>query len=170
MSHTYEHSYDNNEPPYKKFKSNHEPQYVKFSRAYLTVEGYLILLNNIETDKYYRQYTPVLHFQTVEGADIYIISDICTDLIDINKTYTLDQIHNYFINGKFNIGSKKHNDAYYRNGIIKNINNLYHDDNSEIKLHYSTTRLNSSNVAWRTITWDLFEIYVPQIVLQKLII
>ena len=169
MSRTYEDSYENNEPPYKKFKSNHETQYVKFSRAYVSVEGYLILLNNIENDKYYRQYTPVLKFQTVEGADIYIISDIYNDLIDINKNYTLDEIYNYFINGKFNIGSIKHNDSY-SNGIIKNINNLYHDDNSEIKLHYSTTRINSSNVAWRTITWDLFEIYVPQIVIQKIII
>jgi len=167
MSKSYDESYENYEPAYKKFKYNDEPEYIKFNKAYVSLEGDLILPNNIENDKYYRQYTPVLKFQTVEGADIYIIADVYSNLIDFNKTYTLEQIYNYFINGKFNIGTMQHYSVDYSNGIIKNINNYHHDDNSEIKLHYTTTRINKSNVAWRTITWDLFEIYVPRIIIKK---
>jgi len=170
-----ENDYDNmSQPAFKKMK--YEPEPIKFSKAYMSVEGNIILLNTLETDKYYRKYIPVLQFQSVEGADIYLIANIdnidnvYTDLIDINKTYTLDEIYNYFINNKFHIGSMQYYNDDYSNGIISNINTLNNESNNEIKLHYTKTRLNSDNVAWRTITWDLFENFVPQIVIKKLII
>ena len=82
-------------------------------------------------------------------------------LVLINKGYTINEIFNNFINGKYLIGTLKY---YYKNnynnGIIDDIS-MYQDDvNDEIRLHYTKSRCESGNVAWRTITWDLFEKYV----------
>ena len=167
---------DSYEPPSKKMK--YESKLIQFSVGYLLKDGSICLtedkvdkvdkVDELVKREFNTNFKPVLQFQTVEGADIYMIgnlhNDFDYDIFDINKGYTLDEIYNYFINGKFHIGSVQHYNNDYRNGIynIRNINTLDNDNNSEIKLHYTTSRNNSINVAWRSITWDLFSDYVPQ--------
>ena len=161
------------EPPRKKMK--YESKLLQFSVGYLLKDGTICLNENkddkvegLEILEFNKVFKPVLHFQSVEGADIYMIGNLHNnldyDIFDINKGYTLDEIYNYFMNGKFHIGSVQHYNNDYMNGIynIRNINTLDDDNNSEIKLHYTTSRSNSINVAWRSITWDLFSEYVPQ--------
>ena len=157
-----------NEPPRKKMK--HEPKLIQFDVGYLIPSSNILILKKTsEPYKYNENYKPILHFQSVEGADVYIIANMVENTIDINKGYTLDEIYNYFINGKFHIGSVQHYVGNYKinNIIIRNINILDHDDNSEIKIHYTTSikTQNPLNVAWRTIHWDLFSEYVPQSIL-----
>jgi hypothetical protein len=154
------------EPPRKKMKC--EPLLIQFDVGKLDDNGDVhILLEKYETNVYTEDFKPVLHFQTVEGADYYMIANMIPNsiYIDINKGYTVDEIYKYFITGNFMIGTINYYyftiHKYYK-FIIKNLNNLDHDDNSEIKLHYTTNRSNPLNVAWRTINWDLFSDYVIQ--------
>jgi hypothetical protein len=161
------------EPPRKKMK--YESKLLQFSVGYVLKDGTICLTENkndkvdgLEILEFNKVFKPVLQFQSVEGADIYMIGNLHNnldyDIFDINKGYTLDEIYNYFMNGKFHIGSVQHYNNDYKNGIynIRNINTLDDDNNYEIKLHYTTSRTNSINVAWRSITWDLFSEYVPQ--------
>lgn len=154
--------YEINENPHKKMK--HENKLINFQLGYFNEEDNIQILSNdkkIENTENINQYKPILHFQSAEGADIYIIANMIQNNIDINKGYTLDEIFTNFINNKFHIGTIQHynNKEQY---IIKNIKTLEDDDNSEIKLHYTTSKKDPNNIAWRTITWDLFEEYVPQ--------
>ena len=150
------------EPPHKKMK--YESILIQFDVGFLSPSSSNILILDKNTEMYMYNEKPIMQFQTVEGADIYIIGNMIENIIDINKGYTLDEIYNYFINGKLHIGSVSHNDGKYvkNHMIIKNISTLEHDDNSEIKLHYTTSKKNINNVAWKTIQWDLFSDYVPQ--------
>ena len=160
------------EPPRKKMK--YESKLLQFSVGYLLKDGTICLNENkddkvegLEILEFNKVFKPVLHFQSVEGADIYMIANMVEHTIDINKGYTLDEIYNYFINGKFHIGSVQYYIGNYKinNLIIRNITIFDHDDNSEIKLHYTTTNKNPLNVGWRTLRWDLFSEYVPQSIL-----
>jgi len=163
------------EPPCKKFK--YECELIQFDVGYLTKDGEILILENKYVDIEYidKFYKPILHFQTVEFAEIYIIGNLNnnidnpditdnTNIININKGYTLNEIYNYFNRDLFHIGTVQYHDDDTRKGIniIKNIHKLDHESNSEIKLHYTTNRKNKENVAWRSITWDLFSEFVPQ--------
>ena len=163
--------YEINKNPHKKMK--YETKFINFRLGYFNEKDNNIqilsndkleLFNTENTEninQYKPQYKPILYFQSVDCADIYIIANMIQNNIDINKGYTLDEIFTSFINNKFHIGSIQHynnKDQY----TIKNIKKLEDDDNSEIKLHYTTSKKNPNNIAWRTITWDLFEEYVPQ--------
>jgi len=150
------------ENPHKKMK--YENKLINFQLGYLNDENNIHILaynTKIENTFNNNQYKPILHFQSAEGADIYIIANMIQNNIDINKGYTLDEIFTNFINNKFHIGTIQHynNKEQY---IIKNIKTLEDDDNSEIKLHYTASKKDPNNIAWRSITWDLFEEYVPQ--------
>ena len=158
-------------PPNKKMK--YEPILIQFDVGFLLPSSKIYILGkNIKCYDYNEKYRPILHFQTVEGADIYLIGNMNKDnkdnidnidIIDLNKGYTLDEIYNYFINGKLHIGTNSHYNGIHKNPyFINNISELNHEDNSEIKLHYTTSKKNVNNVAWRTIQWDLFSDYVPQ--------
>ena len=160
------------EPPRKKMRM--EPLLIQFDVGELSEDGNIhILKTRLEKNEKYEyneKYRPVLQFQYVErGVDVYIIGNMIPNsiYIDINKGYTLDEIYKYFIDGNFMIGTINY---FYSNNfenykfIIKNINTLEHEDNSEIKLHYTTSKKNVNNVAWRTIQWDLFSDYVPQFI------
>ena len=162
------------EPPCKKIK--YEYELTQFDVGYLTRDGEILILENKYVDIEYNDkfYKPILHFQTVEFAEIFIIGNLNnndnnnndtydTVDIDINKGYTLNEIFNYFNRGLFHIGTVHYYDDDTRKGIniIKNIHKLDHESNSEIKLHYTTNRKNKENVAWRSIIWDLFSEFVP---------
>ena len=156
-------------PPHKKMK--YEPVLIQFDVGFLLPSSKIYILGkNIKCYDYNENYRPILQFQSVEGADIYLIGNMHKDNIDnididLNKGYTLDEIYNYFINGKLHIGTNSHYNGIHKNPyFINNISELNHEDNSEIKLHYTTSKKNVNNVAWRTIQWDLFSDYVPQFV------
>ena len=161
------------EPPSKKIK--YECELIQFDVGYLTKDNEILILENkYENTEYISKfYKPILHFQTVDFADIYMIGNLNnnnnnnidnpnitdnTNIIDINKGYTLDEIFNYFIKGMFSIGLVRHFDEDTKKGIpiIKEIYDFDHESNSEIKLHYTTNRQYEENVAWRSINWDLF--------------
>ena len=162
------------ERPSKIFK--YECELIQFDLGYLTKDGEILILENKYVDIEYndKMYKPILHFQTINYAKIYIIcnlnnnidNDYITDIIDITKGYTLNEIFNYFIKGIFSIGLLQYFDEDTNKGIsiIKDIHDLYHESNSEIKLHYTTNRQTEGNVAWRSITWDLFLEFIPQII------
>ena len=109
----------------------------------------------------------ILNFQTFEGGEAYLISNNNDNTdkirkIDINKGYTINEIFNNFMKGDYFIGILHHYyKTYYRHGIITNVSTFNDKNNDEIKLHYTQDRSYKGNVAWRTITWDLFENFVP---------
>lgn len=160
------------EPHSKRVKYDYE--LIRFDIGYLTKDGEILILeNNYEITEYSSKfYKPIMHFQSVDFVDIYIIGNLnnnnnaacIIDIIDINKGYTLDEIYNYFIKGIFSIGLLRYFDEDTNKGIriIKDIYNLDHESNSEIKLHYTTNRQHQENVAWRSITWDLFSDFLPK--------
>ena len=161
------------EPLQKKMKYDHVPKLYQFGVGYVSEDDNTVLLNNNENNTL--KNIPIMHFQTVEGADIYIIANmkynfinldinhVIDSYIDINKGYTLNEIFTKLMNGNFSIGTIQHygRNHYYK-GIISNIRKFEDEDNYEIKLHYTKTRDYPKNIVWRTLSWDLFEEYVPE--------
>ena len=151
---------------------------LQFKIGYITTSGNILLDNkNIKDDDYPYDddnntlligshkkpfEISLLHFQTFEGGEVYLIEDNWTK-IGLNKYYTINEIYNNFINGKYLIGSLKYYyKNNYKNGIIDDVSEFHDESNSEIRLHYTTSRHEIGNVAWRTITWDLFSEFVPK--------
>jgi len=101
-------------------------------------------------------------FQTVDCAEIYAIfnSEKWTNSFELYKYTCLQrntkkELYKLLIEGEFDIGVSRLN-SYQ---LIKHhdITSYNHDDNDEIRLHYTQPRSVSGNVAWRSITWDLFK-------------
>ncbi len=46
---------------------------------------------------------------------------------------------------------------------FKKLFDEYHEINNEIHMHYTQPKSNPENVAWRSITWDLFASLVKEI-------
>ena len=42
------------------------------------------------------------------------------------------------------------------------MDDFLNEENNEIRLHYTKSRNEIGNVAWRTINWDLFYDFVPK--------
>jgi hypothetical protein len=90
----------------------------------------------------------VFHFQTVDCAKIYAINSNPTEII-------MSKYHLYqnLIKGIYDIGI-----VYINNfNTITNIKSYNDADCDEIRLHYTESRSNTNNIAWRSINWDLFE-------------
>lgn len=166
------------EPLQKRQKtiSTQQPTQYMFNIGYLYLSTYGKIVKvedpittQIQTQTQIRNIPlPIMHIQRVDHADIYIIGNLdCIKLIDVYKSYTLSEIFTKFKNGYFSIGvirdfynhSDSDNDT---KNIITDISDYYDDNNSEIRLHYTTSRDYPGNVAWNTITWDLFEEYVSK--------
>ena len=174
------------EPLHKKMKYETEIELYQFQIGYLTKKGYILLENkkllgndfncdNLDKDSEYDNYTIlldmhnrpfemyILQFQSCEGLDYYLVDNKYNSQIDINKGYTLKQLFDNFINGKYLIGTiQYYYKDHYKTGIIDTISSYDDDTNDEIRLHYTQLRSYEGNVAWRTITWDLFEDFVPK--------
>lgn len=170
------------ESPCKKMK--YEEEYVTFQTGYITKKCNILLQNKeIEYEHdHEHDYEPehehddnkilrnfhnipfelnILHFQTGEGYDLYLLVDNLHN--DVNKTYSINEIFNNFLNDDYLIGTLQHyGKNNYGNGIIDNLSKFNDDANEELKLHYTQPRCYSGNVAWRTINWDLFEKFVPK--------
>ena len=180
---------DNLEPSKKKMKYSEdikpdiesvlEPELLlQFKIGYITKSGNILLENkNLIDDEYPEDNNDnilligshkkafeisILNFQTIEGGEVYLIDNNWTK-IGLNKSYTISEIYNNFINGQYFIGTLKYYyKNNYKNGIIDDVTEFYDEANSEIRLHYTQLRSYEGNVAWRTITWDLFAEFVPK--------
>ena len=168
-------TYINYEPPHKKMKYN-DDMYVQFKIGYMTKIGNVLLENKKIQDEEYPEDNDdnilvldefnrplemyFLHFQSVEGCEIYLIAD--KSQIDITNNYTIKYIFDNFINNMYLVGAVhyyyKNN---YKNGIISDISALDDEPNNELILHYTHNKDTHNNVAWRTIKWDLFSEFVP---------
>ena len=103
------------------------------------------------------------YFQSVDGACIYGVTNKDTWQID-HSVYTYLHEHPYnrrtlfklLLLGHFDIGVTRIGNYH----LIKEITPYSDDRNSEINLHYMCDRSEPGNIAWRSITWDLFEPFV----------
>ena len=92
----------------------------------------------------------VCHIQTADCVRIYAISERPLRNIAMKDIFVMLQ------QGKFKFGV-----AYINNSnTITDINDFQHEDNSEIRLHYTQPRSFIGNVAWRSIHWDLFADFI----------
>ena len=101
-------------------------------------------------------------FQTVDCAEIYAIfnNENWTNSLNLYKYTCLQrntkkELYQLLIKGQFDIGISRM--GSYQ--LIKHhdITSYNHADNDEIRLHYTQPRSVKDNVAWRSITWDLFK-------------
>jgi hypothetical protein len=148
---------------------------VQFRIGYLTKKGNILLENNKIEDNEYpednddnillsdrnnkRIKVYILNFQCIEGGELYLIANT----INMNKNYTIHDIFDNFMKGDYFIGTLhyyyKNN---YKNGIISDVSTFDDPSNDEIRLHYTQLSSYKGNVAWRTITWDLFQEFVSK--------
>jgi hypothetical protein len=153
-------------------KIDNETDLVQFKIGYVTKKGNILLENNDYTDDNdsllidsnnnpFKVY--ILNFQTFEGGEAYLITNIIDKIIDIDKNYTITEIFNNFMKGYYFIGILhyyyKNN---YKNGIITDVSTFDNEIYNEIILHYTKTRNYEGNIAWHTINWDLIEEFGPK--------
>ena len=69
------------------------------------------------------------------------------------------EMYDLLVEGKFDIGIARLR-SYH---VIKEITPYSHNDNDELRLHYTEPRTFEGNVAWRSITWDAFKDIVDDI-------
>ena len=164
---TLDHEY---EPPKKIMKYEYGWQsrleLIQFQFGYSTKKGNILLdkdkhmdeNDTLLSDSHNKVY--VLNFQTFEGGEAYLITNTIDNItnININKGYSINDIFNNFMKGYYKIGILNH---YHQNCIITDISTFDNENNDEIRLHYTQDKSYKGNVAWRTITWDLFEKFVP---------
>ena len=153
------------EPPRKKMKYEKEINFYLFDNGYLSEDGTTIIKENITSNMQINpnmQIKPIMQIQQVEGGDIYIIGNMKNNDTILDKYYTLDEIFIKLKNGDFSIGIMNHYCSNMYKNIITNINDYNHDDNNEIRLHYTKAKSYPENNAWRTIKWDLFAQYIRQ--------
>jgi hypothetical protein len=110
------------------------------------------------------------HIQSVTAAAIYAIFN--NDQWSINydlykylclRRNTQKELYELLIEGNFDIGIARLG-SYH---VIKEITPYSHDDNDELRLHYTGARTSEGNVAWRSITWDAFKDSVDELNSQE---
>jgi hypothetical protein len=145
-------------------------EYVFLEPMYETDEGLEFMVNPndykaIQTQIEKGTFRMAFHFQTVDCACIYGVTNKNTWLIDL-AVYTYLQKNPYdrkillklLVLGHFDIGIARLG-SYH---LIKDEDiTLYSDEvNSELNKHYMELRTEPGNVAWRSINWDLFAQFV----------
>ena len=144
---------------------------IKIEPMYQTEEGLEFITKTNDTEFIIKQcelgkFKMAFHIQTVTAAAIYAIFNI--DQWTINEDLyrylclsrqTKEDLYDLLIEGKFDIGVARLG-SYH---VIKEITPYSHDDNDEIRLHYTEPRTFEGNVAWRSITWDAFKDIVDEI-------
>ena len=138
---------------------------------YETDEGLEFITNPNDTEFIKQQcelgkFKMAFQLQTVTAAAIYAIFN--TDQWSINydlyrylcfSRNTNQELYELLIEGKFDIGIARLG-SYH---IIKEITPYSHDDNDEIRLHYSEPKTTEENIAWRSIKWDCFKDIVDEL-------
>lgn len=102
----------------------------------------------------------VFHLQTVECACVYGILSHPNWMFNM-ETYTYLRANPYnkvtlyklLTKGEFDIGSSRLN-SYH---LITDVTPYSHENNSELRLHYSQPSSYKGNVARHSINWDLLE-------------
>jgi hypothetical protein len=121
-----------------------------FEPAYYTEQGVVlgpIRYNNLAVKTY------VLHFQTTGTVRVFaVLNNTYNSTTEINH-YSKAEIFAKLKKGEFEIGTITLGD---QPDLIRHRTPYIHDDNSELRMHYTHPRNASGNVAWRSITWDLF--------------
>lgn len=142
---------------------------------YETDEGLEFIANPNDTDFIKQQcelgkFKMAFQLQTVTAATIYAIfnNDKWTNTYDLYRFLCLTrnnnkEMYNLLINGNFDIGIARLS-SYH---VIKEITPYSHDDNHEIRLHYTEPRTTEGNIAWRSITWDAFKDIVDELNSQE---
>ena len=122
---------------------------------FMDPNDYKIIEKQIELGKFRMGF----YFQSVDGACIYGITNKDTWKIDLGNYVYLHQnpynrrtLFKLLLLGHFDIGVTRLG-SYH---LIKEITPYGDERNSEINLHYMCDRAEPANVAWRSITWDLF--------------
>ena len=144
---------------------------IRIEPIYETEEGLEFITNPNDKEFIKRQcelgkFKMAFHIQSVTAAAIYAIFNIDNWSIsyDLYRYICLDrntdeELYNLLIQGKFNIGIARLG-SYH---IIKEITPYSHDNNNEIRLHYTEPRTTEGNIAWRSITWDAFKERVDEL-------
>ena len=97
----------------------------------------------------------VCHIQTIHnGAHIYAVVNHTSGWFNPAEQYSKGDILAKLIAGDLDIGFI----AADKPNVIKHIYPFHDEKYEEIRLHYTTDRSVPSNIAWRTITWDLFDL------------
>ena len=138
---------------------------IRIEPMYETEEG-LEFITNPNDKEFIKQqcelgkFKMAFHIQSVTAAAIYAIFNIDHWSIryDLYRYICLDrntdeELYNLLIQGKFNIGIARLG-SYH---VIKEITPYSHENNNEIRLHYTEPRTTEGNIAWRSITWDAFK-------------
>jgi hypothetical protein len=106
------------------------------------------------------------HFQTVDCACIYGVTNIDTWKIDLSvyqylqkNPYDRSTLFKLLLLGHFDIGIARIG-SYH---LIKDLKPYSDAENNEIDFHYMVPRIHPGNVAWRSILWDLFAPFVDHI-------
>lgn len=96
------------------------------------------------------------HLHSIDGAEIYAVfnNDKWTNHFDLYRYICLkrnskEELYKLLIEGEFDIGIARLG-SYH---VIKEITPYSHDDNDEIRMHYSLPRTSETegNIAWRSI-------------------
>ncbi len=121
-----------------------------FEPAYYTEQGVVlgpIRYNNLAVKTY------VLHFQTTGTVRVFaVLNQTYNSPTEINH-YSKAEIFAKLKKGEFEIGTITLGD---QPDLIRHRTPYLHDDNSELRMHYTHPRKAAGNLAWRSITWDLF--------------
>jgi|688.fasta_scaffold1840994_1 hypothetical protein len=125
-------------------KCNH---LITFEKVYIVEGGVKFIDHSDFMDIPAENFRYVFHFQTVDCANIYAISN------KIEEKISLYDLYIKLITGLYDIGISYINNPTF----ITDIKPYTNDDCDEIHFHYTTTRINKKNIAWRSIHWDLFE-------------
>jgi hypothetical protein len=153
--------------------TNIDSNMVLIEPMYETDEGleFISNPNNIEFIKEQcelRKFKMAFQLHVVDCSIIYAIfnNDKWSNTYDLYryiclKRNTKNEIHKLLIEGNFDIGIARLNS----NHIIKEILPYSHDDNNEIRMHYSQPKSVKANIAWRSITHgsDIFKDIVEQL-------
>ena len=138
---------------------------VNLEPMYETEEGLEFIVNPDDYKAIQKQmdlgiFRMAFHFQTVDCACIYAVTNKDTWLFDIDVykhlkkyPYTRRILLNLLKVGNFDIGVTRLGNYH----VITGITPYDSDENSEIRLHYNYPRSYAGNVAWRSIKWDLFK-------------
>jgi hypothetical protein len=138
---------------------------------YETDEGLEFIVNPndekaIQTQMDLGKFRLAFHFQTVDCACIYGVTNKNTWIIDMQVyrhlkkyPYNLRTLLKLLVLGHFDIGVTRIGNYH----IISEIKPYTDEVNSEIRLHYTEPKTTKGNVAWRSINWDLFGRIVDEI-------
>jgi len=145
--------------------------FIRIEPMYETEEGLEFITNPNDTDFIKQQcelgkFKMAFQLHTVTAAAIYAIFNV--DQWSMNydlyryicfSRHTNEELYELLIEGKFDIGIARLG-SYH---VIKEITPYSHDDNDEIRLHYTEPRTTEGNIAWRSITWDAFKDSVDEL-------